>query len=117
MLRIDTGEPVPWSPEHTRAGGLRAVAQAYVGSDAFPDQLFDRGAARRLLDRHFDRGESLLEEVGLLLTLATASRLLSGDLRAVPAEAQPDLSTASSAGRGSPARAVARAEPGPHASP
>jgi hypothetical protein len=46
-----------------------------------------------VVDDHFDRGESRLEEAGLLLTLASASRLLVGNLRSVPAEVQPDLST------------------------
>jgi hypothetical protein len=52
-----------------------------------------RPAYRRGGDDHFDRGESRLEEAGLLLTLASAARLLVGNLRSVPAEVQPDLST------------------------
>jgi asparagine synthase (glutamine-hydrolysing) len=117
MLRIGTGEPVQGLPDDARSGALRAIAQAFVESDAFPDQVFDRRATQAVIDRHFDHGESRLEEVGVVLTLATASRLLSGELRAVPAEAQPDLSITSTDGSHRPACAVARFEPGSYASP
>lgn len=115
VLRIGTGEPVQWFPDDVRSGALRAVAQAYLASDAFPDQVFDRSATQAVIDHHFDRGENRLEEVGMLLTLATASRLVSGGLRAVPAEAQPDLSIPGTAGSRSPAHAAARFEDSRHA--
>lgn len=97
MLRIGPGEPAQW-PDEFRSSGLRAVAQAYIGSDAFPDRVFDRKAMQSLVERHFDHGENRLDEVGVLLTLASASRLLVGNLRSVPAEVQPDLSTSVVAG-------------------
>lgn len=102
MLRIGVDEHAPWCPDGIRSGTLRAIAQAYLGSDAFPDQVFDRNAAQSVIDHHFDLGENRVEEVGVLLTLATVSRLLCGDLRAVPAEAQPDLSISGTAGIRSP---------------
>jgi asparagine synthase (glutamine-hydrolysing) len=117
MLRIGIGEPVPWLPDDARGGALRAIAQGFVESDRFPDRVFDRSATQAVIDRHFDRGEGHLEEIGVLLTLATASRLLSGDLRAVPAEAQPDLSSTSPDASYWPARSGARFEPSRHASP
>ncbi|HEX8106905.1 MAG TPA: hypothetical protein VF516_04210 [Kofleriaceae bacterium] len=96
---------------------MRAVAQAYLDSDAFPDQVFDHSAAQSVIDQHFEHGQIRLEEVGMLLTLATASHLLSGDLRTVPAEAQPDLSTTRTTGRRKSVRTGARFESSSHASP
>lgn len=116
MLRLGTGEPMQWLPDDARSGALRAVAQGFVESDGFPDQVFDRRAMQAVIERHFDHGDSRLEEVGVLLTLATASRLLSGELRAVPAEAQPDLSAISTDESYWPARPAARSEPSRHAS-
>lgn len=108
MLRIGGGEPAPWSGDGFRSRGLRAAAQAYLGSEAFPDRIFDRGAMQSMIEQHFDRGESRLEEVGLLLTLASTSRLLGGNLRAVPAEVQPDLSIGPSSPVGGRAPGVAQ---------
>lgn len=92
MLGTGPGQPPPWADEF-RSGGLRVAAQAYIRSDAFPDRIFDRNAMQSMVERHFDHGENRLDEVSVLLTLASASRLLVGNLRSVPAEAQPDLST------------------------
>lgn len=96
LLRIGAGQPAAWPGDAFRSPGLRAAAQAYLRSDAFPDRVFDRKAMQSMVERYFDRGESRLEEVGVLLTLASASRLLVGNLRAVPAEVEPDLSTRAS---------------------
>ncbi|MGH9888394.1 MAG: hypothetical protein ACREBE_22860, partial [bacterium] len=93
MLRIGTQPPVQPSDDEFRSSGLRALALAYTQADAFPDRVFDRKAMQSLVHDHFDRGEDRLEEVGLLLTLASASELLCGGLRSVPAAAQPDFST------------------------
>ena len=102
VLRLATGSAAPWPDDAFHSAGLRAAAQAYAGSDAFPDRVFDRRAVRSMLEQHFDRGESRLEELGVVLTLASASRLLTGNLRSVPAEVEPELSIGSDADGRSP---------------
>jgi hypothetical protein len=81
---------------------LRAFALAYTEADAFPARVFDRTAMQTVIHDHFDRGEDRLEELGLLLTIASASDLLFGGLRSVPAAAQPDLATDLGGGEGRP---------------
>jgi asparagine synthetase B (glutamine-hydrolysing) len=93
MLRIGTQLPVQQSDDEFRSSGLRTLALAYTQADAFPDRVFDRKAMQSLVHDYFDRGEDRLEEVGLLLTLASASDLLFDGLRSVPPAAQPDFST------------------------
>lgn len=91
VLGLGSATPSSLPDEAFRSPALRALAEASLRSEAFPDHLFDRAAAQAMIERHFDGGGDRLEEVGLLLTLSAADRLLGGDLRAVPAEAQPDL--------------------------
>jgi asparagine synthetase B (glutamine-hydrolysing) len=87
-----TTPPAPSQIGELRTPGLRDIARSYVASERFPDQVFDREAASALVERHFSGSASHREEVGVLLTLASASSLLGAGRHDVPDEAQPELS-------------------------
>lgn len=89
QMHAGVSEPTP--SFSLRSAGLRAVIRDYLASDLFPSQVFDRKAVAAVVTSHFDGGDRNLEEVGVLLTLASAAQVLAGNLRTVPTEVQPDL--------------------------
>lgn len=96
-VRRKLGRTIPNPVTHAigvlNSPGLRTLAQSYIESDHFPEQVFDRGAALATIERHF-AGDLQFEELSLLLTLASATELLTGELRQVPAHAEPVVSPA-----------------------
>lgn len=92
-LRRPSPNPVTHAIGELTSPGLRAMAQGYIESDHFPEQLFDRGAALATVERHFS-GDLQFEELALLLTLASATDLLGGELGEVPTRAEPEVSPA-----------------------
>lgn len=92
-LRRPSPTPLTHAIGTLTSPGLRALAQGYVESEHFPEQVFDRGAALGAIARHFS-GDLQFEELALLLTLASASELLGGSLDEVPDQAQPEVSPA-----------------------
>lgn len=108
LLPRGTRPPAPPSQiGGLRTDGLGEVARAYVASESFPDQVFDRAAAAAIIDRHFSGAASHLEEVGVLLTLASVNSLLGAGRHDVPDEAQPQLSPSRAATSASSATAAA----------
>lgn len=67
-----------WEP------ALRARAEAYLGSDAFLSDVFDRDGIRGMLERHFDRGEDFSTPLAMLLTVAESTRLFVERRRTSP---------------------------------
>lgn len=92
LLPRGTARPASSQVGELRTHGLGDIARSYVASESFPDQVFDRAAASAVVERHFRGSASHREEVGVLLTLASASRLLGEGRSQVPNEVQPDLS-------------------------
>src|SRR5207248_3141805 len=81
----------PADPGPLQGPQLRAVAEGYLDSPAFPAALLDRDQVRSLIGEHFERGTHHAE-VSLLLTLAAGARLfLERPVRGCPAEARPVL--------------------------
>lgn len=101
-LRMPMPNPVTHAIGELTSPGLRTLAQSYIESDHFPEQVFDRGAALATIERHF-AGNLQFEELSLLLTLAAATELLTGDLSQVPPHAEPVVSSAMQAPLAAPA--------------
>jgi asparagine synthetase B (glutamine-hydrolysing) len=81
----------PWA-SRSRGLELKAVADQFLASPAFPGRVLDSGRLRVLVDEHFG-GRPHEAEMSVLLTLAMASRLfLEAPVRRCPEAAQPVLS-------------------------